>query len=60
MRWLCWLVALFTAGLPASGALAPAATWLWLYALLASSFGDILAWRGVRYRLSREGCERLP
>ncbi|MBK7929502.1 MAG: glycosyltransferase [Bryobacterales bacterium] len=40
-------------------ALAPAATWLWLHALLASSFGDILAWRGVRYRLSREGCERL-
>lgn len=51
-------------GQPAGSALlhaaqAPAATWLWLYALLASSFGDILNWRGVRYRLSRDGCERL-
>ena len=34
-------------------------TWAWLYAIWASAAGNILQWRGVRYRLSRNGCERL-
>ncbi|MCC6294639.1 MAG: glycosyltransferase [Bryobacterales bacterium] len=40
-------------------ALAPTVTWLWLYALLASAAGNVLAWRGVRYRLRRTVCDRL-
>lgn len=48
------------AGLPwLHAALAPAVTWLWLYSLLASATGNVLAWRGVRYRLRRTGCDRL-
>ncbi len=40
-------------------ALSPLVTWVWLYAIGASDAGNILHWRGVRYRLSRNGCERL-
>lgn len=32
---------------------APVATWLWLYALLASAPSNVIEWRGKRYRLSR-------
>jgi ceramide glucosyltransferase len=32
---------------------APVATWLWLYALLASAPSNVIEWRGNRYRLSR-------
>jgi ceramide glucosyltransferase len=32
---------------------APLATWLWLWALLASAFSNRIEWRGRRYRLSR-------
>lgn len=39
--------------------LSPLVTWVWLYAIWASAAGNILQWRGVRYRLSRDGCERL-
>ena len=40
-------------------ALSPLVTWVWLYSILASAVGDVLRWRGVSYRLSRGGCERL-
>jgi hypothetical protein len=29
----------------------PLATWLWLIALLSSAFGNVIEWRGYRYRL---------
>lgn len=32
---------------------APLATWLWLWALLASAFSNRIEWRGRRYQLSR-------
>ncbi|MEP7364209.1 MAG: glycosyltransferase [Acidobacteriota bacterium] len=48
------------AGLPLfHAAIAPLVTWVWLYSIVASAAGDVLEWRGVRYRLSRHGCERL-
>lgn len=40
-------------------ALVPLATWAWLCAILASAFGRRMSWRGVRYRLTPQGSERL-
>ncbi len=36
----------------------PLATWVWLIALLASAFGNTVAWRGYRYNLNRKGGSR--
>ncbi len=33
----------------------PLATWVWLYAFLASAAGNRIQWRGRRYRLSNRG-----
>lgn len=33
----------------------PLATWVWLYSLLASAWGDTIVWRGRRYCLGRMG-----
>ncbi|MEZ5401885.1 MAG: glycosyltransferase [Bryobacteraceae bacterium] len=35
--------------------LVPAATWIWLYSLVAAARTNIIEWRGVRYRLERDG-----
>jgi hypothetical protein len=37
----------------------PLATWFWLYGLAASALGNVIEWRGNRYRLSRGGVVRL-
>ena len=31
----------------------PLATWIWLFALIASAFGNTIEWRGNRYKLKR-------
>ncbi|HJT89840.1 MAG TPA: glycosyltransferase [Bryobacteraceae bacterium] len=34
---------------------APLATWMWLIAMVSSSFGDTIEWRGYRYELKARG-----
>jgi hypothetical protein len=33
----------------------PAATWIWLYSLLAAARSNTISWRGIRYRLADGG-----
>jgi GT2 family glycosyltransferase len=37
----------------------PLATWVWLFAFLASAIPGPISWRGVRYRVTRTSVERL-
>ena len=39
--------------------LVPLATWTWLYGHIASSYSNVIEWRGHRYHLSREATRSL-